>query len=91
MYIGTGTGQFAIAAAQKCHKVYAIDVSKPMLEYAEQQAKKENINNIEWLNQGFLNLDFPGIKFDHIISNAVLHHLPDFWKLIALSNVYNKP
>jgi putative AdoMet-dependent methyltransferase len=86
--IGTGTGHLAIAAAKNCRKVYAIDVSKPMLEYAQQKAAQENITNIEWHNYGFLNFDFPGIKFDHVVSNAVLHHLPDFWKLVALNNVY---
>lgn len=87
--IGTGTGHFAIEAAKKCKKVYAIDISAPMLEYAKSKAKKENINNIEWVRCGFLDFAFPDIKFDHIISNAALHHLPDYWKLIAIKNVYN--
>lgn len=87
--IGTGTGHFAIEASKKCKKVYAADVSKTMLEYAISKAEKENIKNIEWINSGFLNFKFPGIKFDCIVSNAALHHLPDFWKVIALKNIYD--
>jgi putative AdoMet-dependent methyltransferase len=86
--IGTGTGHFAVEAAKRCKKVYALDISKTMLEYAKLKAEKENVNNIEWLNYGFLNFNFPDIKFDCIVSSAALHHLPDFWKLVAISNVY---
>jgi ubiquinone/menaquinone biosynthesis C-methylase UbiE len=87
--IGTGTGHFAIEASKRCKKVYAIDVSKPMLDYAKLKAKKENIDNIEWLKYGFLTYDFPdNIKFDSIVSNAALHHLPDFWKMIAVNKIY---
>ncbi len=86
--IGTGTGHFAIEAAKKCKKVYAIDVSQTMLDYAKLQAEKENITNIEWFNSGFLSFDFPGIQFDSAVSQAALHHLPDFWKMIAVSNIY---
>ena len=86
--IGTGTGHFAIEAAKKCKKVYAIDVSQTMLNYAKLQAEKENITNIEWFNYGFLSFDFPGMQFDCAVSNLALHHLPDLWKMIALSNIY---
>jgi len=86
--IGTGTGHFAIEAAKKCKKVYAIDVSQTMLDYAKLQAEKENITNIEWFNYGFLSFDFPGMQFDCAVSNLVLHHLPDLWKMTALSNIY---
>jgi ubiquinone/menaquinone biosynthesis C-methylase UbiE len=86
--IGTGTGHFAIEAAAKCKKVYAIDVSTAMLNYARSKAEKENIKNIEWFNYGFLTFDFPGMEFDCVVSSATLHHLPDFWKMTALHNVY---
>jgi len=86
--IGTGTGHFAIEAAKICKKVYAIDVSQTMLNYAKLKAEKENITNIEWFNYGFLSFDFPGMQFDCAVSNMALHHLSDFWKMIAVSNIY---
>lgn len=87
--IGTGTGHFAIEAAKRCKKVYAIDISAPMLEYVKLKAKKEKIENIELVRSGFLNFDFPDIKFDQVVSSAALHHLPDYWKLVAIRNVYH--
>ncbi|WP_428401312.1 class I SAM-dependent methyltransferase, partial [Methanocrinis sp.] len=38
--IGTGTGEFPIAAVSRCSKVIATDVSLPMLEYAREKAKE---------------------------------------------------
>jgi ubiquinone/menaquinone biosynthesis C-methylase UbiE len=35
--IGSGTGEFAIALSKLCHKLYAIDVSPVMLEYAREK------------------------------------------------------
>jgi len=34
---GAGTGTFAIKAAKRCSKVYAVDVSRVMLDYAERR------------------------------------------------------
>jgi putative AdoMet-dependent methyltransferase len=86
--IGIGTGHFAIEASKRCKKVYAVDVSKTMLGYAEKIARENNRNNIEWQCSGFLSFDFPGIGFDHIITEAAFHHLPDFWKIIALDRIF---
>lgn len=87
--IGCGTGEFTIAAARRCSKVIAADVSMPMLEFARQKAKKRNVKNIEFYNAGFLTYEHSGEPADAIVSQLVLHHLPDFWKLIALRRVYS--
>ena len=39
------------------------------------------------MKAGFLTFQGELEAFDYIISNAVLHHLPDFWKLVALKNI----
>ena len=51
---GTGTGEFTLEAAKRCSKVYAIDVSKTMLEIAKNKARHRKIHNIEFCNAGFL-------------------------------------
>ncbi|MEX2566097.1 MAG: methyltransferase domain-containing protein [Cyclobacteriaceae bacterium] len=51
---GSGTGIFAIEAAKKCKKVYAVDISPEMLAYSQQKAKKELITNIEFVRRGYL-------------------------------------
>ena len=85
--IGTGTGNFAIEAAKHCNEVYAIDVSSAMLAYAKQKAQKNGISKISFFQAGFLNYEHNGSPLDMIVSNLALHHLPDFWKMIALERI----
>jgi putative AdoMet-dependent methyltransferase len=86
--IGTGTGNFAIEAAKHCINVYAIDVSSAMIAYAKQKAQKTGISNISFFQAGFLSYEHNGYPLDMIVSNIALHHLPDFWKMIALKRIY---
>ncbi|NJD53992.1 MAG: class I SAM-dependent methyltransferase [Candidatus Methanoperedens sp.] len=85
---GTGTGNFAIDAAKHCKKVFAVDVSPRMLEFAQKKADMNGIKNIELLNAGFLTYEHSGAPADAVVSQLALHHLPDFWKLIALKRVF---
>lgn len=87
--IGCGTGEFTINAAGRCRKVIASDVSLPMIEFARQKAKSRNVNNIEFHNAGFLTYEHSGEPVDAVVSQLALHHLPDFWKMIALRRVYS--
>jgi len=82
--LGTGTGAFALHAARRCKKVYAVDVSKPMLEWASRKAEKAGIDNIDFLHGGFLTYEHNEEPADAIVSVFALHHLPDFWKLTGL-------
>ncbi len=86
--IGTGTGSFAIEAAKHCEKVIAIDVSPMMLEFAQQKARIMGITNVEFKHAGFLTYDHTGEPPDAVVSQLALHHLPDFWKMIALKRIY---
>ncbi len=85
--IGTGTGHFALAAARAGHRVTAVDVSQPMLQHADARAKAEGFTAIEFSHAGFLTLSVPSATFDAAVSVAVLHHLPDLWKTVALGNI----
>ncbi|MCX6677508.1 MAG: methyltransferase domain-containing protein [Methanothrix sp.] len=82
--IGTGTGEFALAAAPRCRKVYAVDLSAGMLRYAEKKAQTRSVANVEFLQGGFLTYQHEGEPLDAIVSQIALHHLPDFWKQITL-------
>ena len=86
--IGTGTGSFAIEAARHCEKVIAIDVSPKMLEFAQRKSRMMGINNVEFNHAGFLTYGHTGEPFDVVVSQLALHHLPDFWKMIALKRIY---
>jgi ubiquinone/menaquinone biosynthesis C-methylase UbiE len=87
--IGSGTGEFAIALAKMCRRLYAVDVSPVMLDYAREKARLNNVNNIEFYTAGFLTYEHNGEPFDHIYSQLALHHLPDFWKLIGLKKIFD--
>jgi len=82
--MGCGTGAFALHAAPHCRKVHAVDVSKAMLRRARKKARKARLANIEFHHGGFLTYEHRGAPADAISSVAVLHHLPDFWKLVGL-------
>lgn len=85
--IGTGTGEFAIEVSKYCKKVIALDVSKTMLDFAKEKAKKRGRNNIEFIHGGFLTFNHPEESVDAVITQLALHHLPDFWKMIALKRI----
>jgi ubiquinone/menaquinone biosynthesis C-methylase UbiE len=85
--IGCGTGRFTMAAAAAGLSVSAIDVSARMIEYLSRKAQETGLQGIVARHGGFLTMDFPPSTFDAVVSGAVLHHLPDSWKLVALRNV----
>lgn len=82
--IGTGTGEFALAAARHCAKVYAVDLSTGMLEYARKKAVSRGVSNVEFIQGGFLTYEHHASPLDAVVTQVALHHLPDFWKQIAL-------
>jgi putative AdoMet-dependent methyltransferase len=84
---GTGTGAFAIQAARCCEKVYAVDVSKAMLDYAKNKALSNGISNITFHHSGFLTYEHNEAPVDCVVTSFALHHLPDFWKALALQRI----
>ena len=84
--IGAGTGQFALAMAPMCTRVVAVDVSPVMLERLRAKAADEP--TIEVVEAGFLTYEHTGTPADLVYSRWALHHLPDFWKAIALARVH---
>lgn len=85
---GSGTGEFAIHAAEQCKMIYAVDVSPAMLAFARLKADRLGIPNIKFTNAGFLTYNHSAPAVDAIVSQLTLHHLPDFWKQIALTRLY---
>jgi putative AdoMet-dependent methyltransferase len=86
--LGCGTGTFAIQAALTGATVHAVDVSQPMLTYAEQKAAAAGVKNrIQFHHQGFLTYEHTAAPADFVVTQAALHHLPDFWKMIALLRI----
>lgn len=84
---GSGTGTFVIQAARRCAKVHAVDVSEAMIDCAEAKAIKAGISNIEFHHAGFLTYKHNDSPVDAVVTTFAFHHLPDFWKGIALKRV----
>ncbi|MGH9209216.1 MAG: class I SAM-dependent methyltransferase [Acidimicrobiales bacterium] len=85
--IGAGTGQFAIAAASACARVVAVDVSPVMLRSLRARLSAEQVTNVEVVQAGFLTYEHDGSPADVVYSRYALHHLPDFWKAVALGRL----
>ena len=82
--VGAGTGAFALAVAPFCRRVIAVDVSRIMLDSLREKAARLDMRNIEPVQAGFLSYEHAGDPVDFAYSRNALHHLPDFWKALAL-------
>lgn len=82
--MGCGTGAFALHAAPHYRTIYAVDIAKAMLGRARRKARKAGLTNIEFRRGGFLTYEHTDSPVDAIVSVVAMHHLPDFWKLVAL-------
>ena len=85
--IGAGTGQFTLAAAPVCARVVAVDVSPVMLARLRTRIDQTGFDNVDVVRGGFLTYVHEGDPADVVYSRYALHHLPDFWKAIALSRI----
>ncbi|MBD2464525.1 methyltransferase domain-containing protein [Oscillatoria sp. FACHB-1407] len=85
--LGCGTGTFAIQAALAGAQVFAIDVSQNMLTYAQRKAESSGATNIQFHQAGFLTYEHTAVPVDFIVSKFALHHLPDFWKMVAFQRM----
>ena len=85
--LGCGTGAFAIPAARVCRKVYAVDISRAMLDRCAEKARTAGLGNVETCCAGFLTYEHRGGPVDAVVSVVAFHHLPDFWKAVALKRM----
>jgi len=85
--LGAGTGELALAAAEICRRVVAVDVSSPMLGVTRLKAERRGIGTLELANDGFLSYRHEGVLADFVYTRNALHHLPDFWKVLALRRI----
>lgn len=84
---GSGTGAFSRAASEVAKTVYSIDISKAMLAHSSKLAESAGITNIKFHNAGFLTYQHQGLLADFVVTKFAFHHLPDFWKAVALQRI----
>src|SRR6187399_1574837 len=85
--IGCGNGVLACEAAAMGAEVDAIDVSPAMLGLADILARERKVK-IRTQFAGLLSSAYQPNSYDLIVSEFALHHLPDFWKAVALARIY---
>ena len=83
--LGTGTGAFALTVAPHVRRVVAVDVSPAMLDILRANVARHGMANVESVHAGLLSYEHHGDPADVVYSRNTLHHLPDFWKGIALA------
>ena len=67
--------------------VDAIDISPAMLALAEIQARDRKVA-IRTQSAGLLSFAYQPNSYDLVVSEFALHHLPDFWKAVALARIF---
>src|SRR5947209_20316348 len=85
--IGCGNGVLATEAALMGAEVDAIDISPAMLALAEIYARDRKAP-VRTQSAGLLSFSYQPESYDVIVSEFTLHHLPDFWKAVAMSRIY---
>jgi SAM-dependent methyltransferase len=82
--LGCGTGLLAAAAEAEAGRVVGVDPSPAMLEVARRRS-----DAVEWVEAGFLTYEHAGDPPQLVHSRHALHHLPDFWKGVALTRIHD--
>jgi SAM-dependent methyltransferase len=88
--VGCGTGLITNVFANRYKSSFtAIDFSKGVL-YGKEYAEKNKILNTQWLHQNFLDYT-TDTKYDVIICQGVLHHIPEHKRGLANMKTLLKP
>jgi len=84
---GTGIATFILMDLyEKQGTFHGIDISQEMVEQASESAVKKGYTNVSFKKGDAERLDFPDDMFDLVISNLVLHWVPD--KKKAFSEIF---
>jgi 2-polyprenyl-3-methyl-5-hydroxy-6-metoxy-1,4-benzoquinol methylase len=71
---GCGVGRMTLAIAERCAHAYGVDVSPAVLRMADENAKRMNVTNVEWLpSERLAELD---ARYDLVVSMYVFQHIP---------------
>ncbi|MDG5816814.1 class I SAM-dependent methyltransferase [Chitinispirillales bacterium ANBcel5] len=82
--LGCGTGASTVYASKHFKKVFAVDVSEVMITEAKHKSEAANLKNVEFHTGGFLTYNHSAQPVDLLVAKHSFHHIPDFWKQIAL-------
>lgn len=73
--VATGTGLVALKVAERAGRVYAVDISQPMIEEAKKKKNEKKIDIVEFSVEDAYALPFDNGMFDTVICNNALHNM----------------
>lgn len=82
---GAGDISYRFAKANPDCIVHGVDASETMLTWAEKDPRRASIKNVHFFNRYLPAEQLPRSSYDAIISNSLLHHLPEpqvLWQTI---------
>lgn len=85
--LGAGTGTFALSVAPFVGRVVTVDVSPAMCASLGKKAQQMGLEHVECVQGSLLTYEHRGNLADFVYSRNALHHLPDFWKALALERI----
>jgi len=89
--IGCGTGSTALTLAAHAGHIRALDLSKRMLEIAQEKAQKQQINNVLFEQSDVDQLGGEHETYDMVLAHNILHLLDDKDKAIQQIHRLLKP
>lgn len=75
--VGCGSGNIALALAQRGYQVRGVDGAETMLQVAREQARQRGLSGLVFERQDLTALDAPQAAFDVVICSSVIEYIPD--------------
>jgi ubiquinone/menaquinone biosynthesis C-methylase UbiE len=85
--LGAGTGLLTLALAKRVERLWAIDVSRAMVDYLATQVQSASLSNVEVATASVVSLPLVDDSADIVVSNYCFHHLRPRDKHRALAEV----
>ena len=82
--VGSGTGLLTLAFAERCDRVWAVDISAGMAGYLRAKAASAGLENVEPVVASAVSLPLVDCSADLVVSNYCFHHLRNADKVRAL-------
>jgi len=87
--VGTGPARIPIALcrADRQFRILGVDLAGPMLDLARRNAAEAGLTDrIRFARGDAKNLPFPDGRFEAVVSNTIVHHIPD--PAVALAEMF---
>lgn len=85
--IGAGAGYFTFPLAEQTKEtVYALDIDEQMLDYLRKKISKENIENIQLVQEKLESMPFNDAEINRVLACMVLHEVQPLED--ALTEIY---